>query len=789
MTTPPPADNAFEQDKPGTAARDRSEGMIEGVRRLGGVFVEAVRATRVAMVLTDPALPGNPIVFANQSFLDLSGYTMEEVLGQQPYFMNGPDTDPEDAERFRQILAEDQDGAVETIQYTKNGRRFVATVLLSAFKDEHGRALHHFLTWTDVTRRTAAESEVADLKTTQAALRASERKYRTLFDTIDQGFYFAEVMLDADGRCTDIFYHDENTAAMRMTGASFKGRRLSEMGDYESYWLEIFGEVARSGQPKRLERFAAPNGVWYDFYVFKPKGEGPNGVGVVFSDVTARKEAEQALRESEERQGFLLKLSDALRATSPDTIIERAVEMLADKLALDLCYVVKVVPERDRAEVVHQLCRRTDMPGVPPTIRLSDFPQALKQWQERTLVSEDMACDPELTETDRQNVAAMRFGALIAAPVRRGPDNPIWSINAVMAQARRWTAAEIALVEETAERTWGAVEQARAEAALRESEERFRGFAENSSDALWIADAERMRLEYLSPAFERIWQRPRQPLLDDLSHWAETVHPDDRESASQAMPLVLRGEPFVSDYRITRPDGAVRHIRDTGFPIMSGGKVRRVGGIAQDLTDLRLLEQHQRTLLAELQHRVRNTLGVIRSIARRTGDTAESVDSFASHLDGRLSAFARVQALVTQSPERGISLRELVEDELLAHAAQEGDCVIIDGENIQLPPRVAERLSLAIHELATNSVKYGALQDGKACVRIGWQIETIGRERRLAFSWAETGVTMPHGERRSGFGTELLTEQLAYELKATASLDYADDGVRYFLEVPLPAAD
>ena len=89
--------NAFESDKAGTAARTRSEGEIENLRLKGGLFVEAVRATRMAMAVTDPALPGNPIVFANQSFLKLSGYSMEEVLGQQPYFMNGEDTDPDDS--------------------------------------------------------------------------------------------------------------------------------------------------------------------------------------------------------------------------------------------------------------------------------------------------------------------------------------------------------------------------------------------------------------------------------------------------------------------------------------------------------------------------------------------------------------------------------------------------------------------------------------------------------------------------------------------------------------------
>lgn len=110
-----------------TAAR--AEEIIEAVRGRGGVFVDAVRATRMAMALTDPNLPGNPIVFANESFLKLSGYDMDEILGQQPHFMNGAGTDPADADRFRQGLQEDRDTVIDTVQYRKDGSRFVATVL------------------------------------------------------------------------------------------------------------------------------------------------------------------------------------------------------------------------------------------------------------------------------------------------------------------------------------------------------------------------------------------------------------------------------------------------------------------------------------------------------------------------------------------------------------------------------------------------------------------------------------------------------------------------------------
>ncbi len=104
---------------------------------------------------------------------------------------------------------------------------------------------------------------------------------------------------------------------------------------------------------------------------------------------------------------------------------------------------------------------------------------------------------------------------------------------------------------------------------------------------LWIADPAGGRLEYVSPAYERVWGDWPELIMGDLARWAALVHPDDRQRAFAAMPRLLAGETQTLEYRIVRPDdGAVRHIRDTGFPIRDGeGRLRRLGGIAQDVTE------------------------------------------------------------------------------------------------------------------------------------------------------------------------------------------------------------
>ncbi len=134
------------------------------------------------------------------------------------------------------------------------------------------------------------------------------------------------------------------------------------------------------------------------------------------------------------------------------------------------------------------------------------------------------------------------------------------------AQPRHWREDEVTLAQEVAERTWTSVLWARAEAALRQSEVRFRQFAEHSTEVLWILDAKTMRIEYVSPAFERVWSRPV-GAIQNRSQWIETIHPEDRERAFQATESVLRGETVVKEYRIVRPDGSMRYIHATVFPI------------------------------------------------------------------------------------------------------------------------------------------------------------------------------------------------------------------------------
>src|SRR5215213_5606402 len=152
--------NAFQDHLAGTDERTSSERHIENVREQGGVFVEAVRLTRMPMLVTDATLPGNPITFANNAFMALSGYTIDELLGQDPRFMNGEATDPEAIQRYETAITEGRDETLEILQYRKDGTPFRAMLFASPLDDGQGTVTSHFLSYLDITRRFDAEESL-----------------------------------------------------------------------------------------------------------------------------------------------------------------------------------------------------------------------------------------------------------------------------------------------------------------------------------------------------------------------------------------------------------------------------------------------------------------------------------------------------------------------------------------------------------------------------------------------------------------------------------------------------
>jgi two-component system, chemotaxis family, CheB/CheR fusion protein len=208
-----------------------------------------------------------------------------------------------------------------------------------------------------------------------------------------------------------------------------------------------------------------------------------------------------------------------------------------------------------------------------------------------------------------------------------------------------------------------------------------------------------------------------------------------------------------------------------------------------DVTTLTEAEENQRVLIAELQHRTRNLLAVIQGIANQTVDTSQSLSEFKPRFADRLTALSRVQGLLSMSRPSDLTIGKLVHLELEAlNASREGKIVVAEGPDIILPEKLVRTLALALHELATNAAKYGALANENGSLHVTWADLVNGAQRWLEIQWIEAGVAIPLSARnatKKGFGRTLIERALPFQLRAKTEYELREDGVRCLIKIPL----
>jgi PAS domain S-box-containing protein len=220
VTREPLAVNDFQQNMPDTVARTMAERHIDAVRQQGGMFVEAVRVTRMPMLVTDATLPGNPITFANQAFIDLSGYTIDELLGQDPHFMNGDETDPEAIRQYETAIKEGRDETLELVQHRKDGTPFRAMLFASPLNDGQGTVTNHFLSYLDITRRFEAEESLRALTLElEARVAARTKELEAANDRL------TSLVADREMLLVEVNHRAKNSLAIAASLLGIQGRR------------------------------------------------------------------------------------------------------------------------------------------------------------------------------------------------------------------------------------------------------------------------------------------------------------------------------------------------------------------------------------------------------------------------------------------------------------------------------------------------------------------------------------------------------------------------------------
>jgi PAS domain S-box-containing protein len=284
---------------------------------------------------------------------------------------------------------------------------------------------------------------------------------------------------------------------------------------------------------------------------------------------------------------------------------------------------------------------------------------------------------------------------------------------------------------------------------------------------------------------QRLYGLTEARFLHDEEGVKSKFHPDDLELMWARVAKALDPESdgrYDVEYRVKQPDGSWRWLSAWGLVEFQGeGSERKpvaIAGASRDLTQRKQAEEQQRLLLDELNHRVKNTLATVQAITTQTLRTARDLPAAREAVERRIHSMAQAHDLLTSRSWKGANMTDVAARALEAFTPAQAK---FSGELVELSPRHTLALSLALHELATNATKYGALSCPGGSVKVTWTVQ----DGKLRLDWEECGGPPVARPTRKGFGTRLLEILLARDLGGSLKLDYKVSGVRCRVTVAL----
>jgi PAS domain S-box-containing protein len=592
------------------------------------------------------------------------------------------------------------------------------------------------------------------------------------------------------GRDMTSFYNDAYAPVL--------GSKSDALGrSFREVWAEAWGTVgpiaerALLGQasyfedlPITIERNNYPEQTWWTFSYSPIHDEAGHVAGIVciVHDTTAKVLSERRLE-------FLVRLSDRLRGLNePVEVITTAQEMLGEHLKTSRVGYGEVEETAryfttDRNWTDGTVAPRTgthDLAAFGPGIH-----GALKRGE--TLVVHDASADPRTNSPEHLAAFAfLEFSSVITVSlIKRG--RMVAALYVHNREPRLWSQSEIKLIEDVAERTWDAIERIRSEAALRKSEERLQLALEASSVVgTWDWDIQ-SDLVYADGRFATLYGVDPEAAAAGapMASFVNGIYPDDRDHLEGSIQQALKtGSTLAAEYRTIDKHGQIRWVFAQGRCYPATGQPVRFPGIAVDITERKKAEEHRELLINELNHRVKNTLATVQSIASQSLRNADTMEAARSAMEARLLALSRAHDVLTRENWEGAGLVEIVREAMAPYRQEREDRLHMEGPDVRLSPRMALAIAMALQELATNAVKYGALSNADGEVRVVWFVEQKGG-KRLHLSWSETNGPRVEIPRRRGFGTRLIERSLAQDLNGEAQITFASDGIICTVDAPL----
>ncbi|WP_445302384.1 MULTISPECIES: PAS domain-containing protein [unclassified Microcoleus] len=510
---------------------------------------------------------------------------------------------------------------LEQIHWSAMRDRVAAS--MTAFYPHHDR-WYEVRTYPAPNGITVYFKNVTEQIQTAATLRQSEERYRTLFESIDEGFCIIEVLFDENDTPIDYRFLEINPTFEQQTGLQQAvGKTARQLvPDLEDHWIQIYGQVALTGEPTRFENGSEPMNRWFDVYACRMGEQEARKVAVVFKDISDRKRAEEVLRRNAEFNAFRVSLADALRPLAdPGEIQATASRVLGEYLGANRVAYFEVrgadyVVERDYVNGAEPLAGGYSVDSFGPKL-LAAYRSG------RAVSASDVEADPNLSPDQRSAYAAIQIGAYIGIPLIKEGEF-VAGLAVHTSGSRAWTPDEVSLAEEVADRTWAAVERARAEAALRDSEELKQRILESSKDCIKVLTLD-SEIVYISTGGLRLLEID-DPTLVLNACWLDLWKSEDYENAKRAIAAAKAGntgqfQGYLPTYKGTPKwwDSIITPVRNTA------GEVTQLVAISRDITKQKQAETERERLLAQEQ------------VAREAADRANQIkDEFLAVLSHEL---------------------------------------------------------------------------------------------------------------------------------------------------------
>lgn len=269
--------------------------------------------------------------------------------------------------------------------------------------------------------------------------------------------------------------------------------------------------------------------------------------------------------------------------------------------------------------------------------------------------------------------------------------------------------------------------------------------------------------------------------------YRSALHPDDRYLVQKFHTLAQSQDSFRSEYRVVWPDGTTLWLRGHGRVVARtpDGHAHRLVSIVADVTERKAAEDHAQFLMHELSHRSKNLLAVIQSIARRTARTTTTMVDFEHRFGQRLQGLAASHDVLVRNSWQGAPLADLMRQQLTPFTDVQSSRVDLTGTDVVVTAEATQAIGLAINELATNAIKYGALSVPSGKVKISWALDRESlASRKLLLKWVEQGGPRVVAPSSHGFGHLVIGEMIERALKAKVTLEFVADGLEWSISIP-----